>query len=261
MILALGQANDIAYTAGMHTHDVWEIVINVFGSGISVIGNKEYPFTEGTILCIPPHVKHGKSSKEGFRDYFMHVDSIRGVNPDSSDPIVLSDDSEHTFENLMSIMLHLLYSDKPGKMTMITSLSHVCMQLIADLGTSLRLNPAVSRIQNLLISGYADPELDLNKILGGTGYSAEYMRKKFSQDTGVSPLEYLTNLRITHAKNLLAQKNRLRLSVKEIALLCGFYDSHYFSTTFRKAVGMTPKDFALKAALEDSDQLVQKVDY
>ncbi len=62
----------------------------------------------------------------------------------------------------------------------------------------------------------------------------DYFRKLFKKEMGVSPLKYLTQIRISHAKRLLRLKQRSDMSIQEIAWLSGFQDSLYFSRVFKK---------------------------
>jgi AraC family L-rhamnose operon regulatory protein RhaS len=55
--------------------------------------------------------------------------------------------------------------------------------------------------------------------------------------TGGTPMEYLSRLRIEHAKTLLRETDR---SVTDIAFACGFNTSQYLANRFRSVTGMTP---------------------
>lgn len=59
----------------------------------------------------------------------------------------------------------------------------------------------------------------------------------FKKQTGYTVREYLTHLRVGDAKILLRHSN---LSITEIAFSVGFSDSNYFSSVFKKQVGMSP---------------------
>ena len=61
-----------------------------------------------------------------------------------------------------------------------------------------------------------------------------------------SESEYLTELRIENAKRLLERRGEMGLTITEIALRCGYYDSHYFSKVFKKRVGVSPERFCVK---------------
>ena len=60
----------------------------------------------------------------------------------------------------------------------------------------------------------------------------------------LSLLPYILNLRIEQSKKLL---NTLSLSVTEIALVCGFDNSNYFSTAFKRICGVTPSEYRRKS--------------
>ncbi len=64
--------------------------------------------------------------------------------------------------------------------------------------------------------------------------------EKVKYHTGFPPLNYLINLRIAEAINLLKQPG---LHFTDIALMTGFYSSQHFSTTFKKLTGYSPTQF------------------
>jgi YesN/AraC family two-component response regulator len=63
------------------------------------------------------------------------------------------------------------------------------------------------------------------------------LNRKLKAITGFKTTEYILNVRIAKAKQLLSTTD---LSIGEIALKCGIEDVGYFSTIFRKSMGMTP---------------------
>ena len=65
----------------------------------------------------------------------------------------------------------------------------------------------------------------------------------FKKHEGVSIINYLISQRITEAKRLLIEGST---SLKDVATLVGYNDYNYFSRIFKKNVGCSPKDFALK---------------
>ena len=89
---------------------------------------------------------------------------------------------------------------------------------------------------------YAE-ELRLPDVAAKTGFSEGYFSRLFSSQTGLSFTEYLTNIRILRAKELLLQTNK---SVSEIAFETGFSGGDYFSSVFSKKEGMTPSAFRKK---------------
>nr|WP_276926077.1 AraC family transcriptional regulator [Faecalibaculum rodentium] len=79
---------------------------------------------------------------------------------------------------------------------------------------------------------------DLTEILC---YSSQYITRLFKRVYSMTPTQYLQQLRIRKAKELLV--SRPELSVSEICELTGFNDVSYFITQFRKSEKMTPKAF------------------
>jgi len=62
----------------------------------------------------------------------------------------------------------------------------------------------------------------------------------FKQVTGISFKEYLNKVRIEEAKSLLEHTD---YSIMEIAVACGYSDQSYFTKVFKKATGITPKQY------------------
>lgn len=70
--------------------------------------------------------------------------------------------------------------------------------------------------------------------------SPTYLSRIFTQEKGVGIQEYLTDLRLRKAKELLAQTND---RVYEIAIKVGYSDAVYFNKVFKKHTGKTPKEY------------------
>lgn len=74
------------------------------------------------------------------------------------------------------------------------------------------------------------------------GYHRTHFTKLFKRYTGMSPLQYLTSIRMEHAKTLLNEP----LSVQEVAAAVGYADALYFSRQFKKWHGCAPEHFRAK---------------
>lgn len=70
--------------------------------------------------------------------------------------------------------------------------------------------------------------------------SPDYFSHQFKDTLGISPVLYLSNLRIEKAKEFLLTES---LSISEVAALVGYKDPLYFSKVFKKATGISPKKF------------------
>ena len=83
-------------------------------------------------------------------------------------------------------------------------------------------------------------DLSLAQLAAVGGLSPTQFTRAFRLATGESPYRYLIGLRIAKARKELETTN---LAVIEIGLRCGFEQPSHFATTFRKATGMTPREY------------------
>lgn len=82
--------------------------------------------------------------------------------------------------------------------------------------------------------------INLEDVSREVNISSYYLSRIFKESTGVNFIDYLTNLRVEKAKELLSSTN---LSMKEVATKAGYADPNYFSKLFKKIVGVTPTEY------------------
>ena len=87
---------------------------------------------------------------------------------------------------------------------------------------------------------FANPELSLNEVAAQVNLSASHFSFVFSQEAGQTFKEYLTEIRITKAKELLRMTG---LRSADIGFQVGYNDPHYFSSVFKKHTGLSPIEF------------------
>lgn len=80
-----------------------------------------------------------------------------------------------------------------------------------------------------------------------SGYTSTYLTRKFRQRLGMTPSEYLLQLRIQQACALLRDT---ALSVTAIGNQVGFRDGQYFATRFHRVMDMTPSDFRARSRID-----------
>ena len=77
--------------------------------------------------------------------------------------------------------------------------------------------------------------------LAALGYvSTSAFNRRFKKEIGITPIEYLIEIRIQRAKTLLRRKN---IPVTEVAMRCGFGSSAHFSSCFQTRVGVSPSEY------------------
>ena len=87
---------------------------------------------------------------------------------------------------------------------------------------------------------FTDDSLTLNRVAGVANVSANHFSALFSQEMGQTFIEYLTQLRMSRAKEQLRCTD---MRSGEIALEVGYKDPHYFSFLFKKTQGCTPSEY------------------
>lgn len=89
-----------------------------------------------------------------------------------------------------------------------------------------------------------------NELLASkTKYGTSHFRKLFTEIVGISPLQYVTKVRMEKAKELLYSDIN---KISEIAELVGFENVYYFSNTFKKYYGLSPLNYIKKDYKESS---------
>jgi two-component system response regulator YesN len=83
-------------------------------------------------------------------------------------------------------------------------------------------------------------DISLDEVSKEVNISPYYFSKLFKEETGENFIEYLTNLRINKAKELLSATD---MSMKEICCEIGYSDPNYFSRIFKKNLGVTPTEY------------------
>lgn len=98
------------------------------------------------------------------------------------------------------------------------------------------LLPAIRYLE----TDFSDPALSNALLAAKCGISEIYFRQLFKQHFGISPKQYILELRLRKAKQLLSSS---LLSVNQIAEQCGFTNPYHFSRAFRQATGLSPTEY------------------
>lgn len=101
----------------------------------------------------------------------------------------------------------------------------------------------VHKVVDLIYAKMSEPGLTSAYIAENMSVSVSQLNRKLKALTGFSSNAYVLQVRILHAKKLLANPN---ISITEVAEETGFYDVSYFSRTFKRYVGETPTDYQRK---------------
>ncbi|MBD0382004.1 AraC family transcriptional regulator [Paenibacillus sedimenti] len=98
----------------------------------------------------------------------------------------------------------------------------------------------VQQAIHYLSTQYAEP-ITIELMAESLGYNRAYLSRMFKRHTKVTPVTFLLKLRVDKARLLL--RERLELTIEQIAASVGFYDPLYFSKQFRRWYGVSPSEY------------------
>jgi two-component system response regulator YesN len=102
------------------------------------------------------------------------------------------------------------------------------------------ISPVVRRARAYIYEHFSESDLTLEKAAESLQVSSVYLSRIFKQELGISFVSFITILRIKKASSLL---NSTELSILEIAEEVGYDTQHYFSTSFKKLMGVSPNQY------------------
>ena len=97
----------------------------------------------------------------------------------------------------------------------------------------------ISSVKCFLDEHYSE-KLSLESVAGHFYIDKHYLARLFKEQYGVTLVNYLQQVRITHAKRMLRFTDK---SIEAIGLECGIGDLNYFSRVFKKLEGVSPSEF------------------
>lgn len=111
---------------------------------------------------------------------------------------------------------------------------------VRDTISGRRYSDIIEIAKDQIRKTYMSDEISLNTIAAEVGMSPSYFSSIFSKEIGKTFVEYLTEIRMDRAKELLMCSS---MKTSEIGYEVGYKDPHYFSYIFKKTQNCTPKEF------------------
>lgn len=111
---------------------------------------------------------------------------------------------------------------------------------VRDTISGRRYSDIIEIAKDQIRKTYMSDEISLNTIAAEVGMSPSCFSSIFSKEMGKTFVEYLTEIRMDRAKELLMCSS---MKTSEIGYEVGYKDPHYFSYIFKKTQNCTPKEF------------------
>ena len=139
------------------------------------------------------------------------------------------------------------FFDEYGAACVINALGELIISYAGIRCGSAGKSPVVAMIREDIENGARDSLYSVEAFMKKLPLSYDYVRKLFKKETGLTPHEYLTAVRMERAEKIIlsGMSNRYsQFTVGQIAEACGYAEPLYFSRVFKKYFGVSPTEYA-----------------
>lgn len=203
----------------------------------------EYCVTTSDIIYLPNNI-HYSQETEG--ETIISINFINYSSAVKYDLQVLHLENPDEYKNIICKM-HEIWTKKEA------GYKHLCTSMLYKLlyMANLQLNKAFPNIESYnsimrnaaeyIHKNYKRATLSVSELAKNFSLSETCFRRMFHKTYSTSPMQYIINLRLEYASQLLLSRY---YTIKEISDKSGFNDAKYFSRLFKKRFGCPPKVYA-----------------
>lgn len=142
-------------------------------------------------------------------------------------------------ENLLQVVI---IAQRPVT-DVVTSISAAYHESISELNRKASYTPIVLLSQKHIETYYYKEDLSLQDLADSIQISPTYLSRLLKNEIGVSFIEYLIQVRVEKAIQIMSDP---MVKLYEVAQRVGYNNQHYFSTAFKKVVGLSPAEYRKK---------------
>lgn len=215
--------------------------IRTAGGTTFKVGKNTIYLHKGDMIYLPKNLSYSQetSGETVIAIHFINHDPKLQKNIE----VFHFDDFEELYGTVMD-MYQIWEEKKPGYKTLCTSLlyrllSEMCRTQQKESGTrgaTGKLTRSVDHIHTY----YKDGHISISYLAELSSVSETYFRRLFKELYGVSPNQYITNLKMEYAAQMLQSK---LYTVTEVSDEVGYTSVKYFERVFKHRYGKTPTDF------------------
>ena len=249
-----------------HSHNMWELIFFEKGETANTVNDVEYTANPGDVFLIGPPHTHAitfRSTPHLHRDLYYTDESVREVAAMFSEDLydkLCSDDILHFHMSSNTFQTIIRQSEKLESLAVLASMDNggITNDELKKISISvLHFVIGLSQIKTIsatpsypkwlldIIQRLSLPEYftkSVEDIVSETYYSHATVSNIFREYLGVTLSEYLINLRLEHAAELLTNTSK---STLEICSAVGYDSLSYFIKQFKKKFGVTPHKYRL----------------
>lgn len=236
--------NHIVRTNGLNSH---QILFTLEGEGQLYIDNQSLRIKEGCVFYVMPGVAHEYYPIDGkwttawvvFRGEYL-TELMQNLEF----PSYLC----KKVSNIQTIkqMFHNIYASAGTPVRGDETCSLLLYEYIMTVRRSLLLETDVNHSGSVIDAGLLymnenyNKDITLEELSKLCHISPQHFCRVFRLETGMRPMEYLTQKRMLEAKVLLCNTNQ---SIAEIGKQTGYQDPTYFGMVFKKSEGISPSQY------------------
>ena len=209
-----------------------------FYEDIKILGEQEFPVSQ--LHLLEQYMEHNEISEELVKKYgsgYLRIMWIRILN-------ILLHHYDRRGGNAAEIEKLLQSYNLPDQIQSIQEIRQKIVEMVMECVSTESVTDANARSKIQMAAGYIQEHfgenLTVNDLAEHYGMSPNYFSSMFKKEMSRSAVNYITELRINQARELLYQS---QLSVVDISKKVGYEDSQYFFRVFKKYLGMTPLQY------------------
>jgi len=244
----------------LHTHPCAELFFITNGEGHLRLIDKTVPLSVNDLIIVNSNVEHTEisSDKNPLEYIVMGVEGLEALSgEDNCDgySIVHFQSGAETLLFYMKSLLKEIETKQPGYDTICQDLLEVTLlQLMRRSEFKVTFLPATHKFSTecamvrRYIENHFKENLTLDQLADIAHVNKYYLAHSFSREYGTSPINYLLSCRIKESEYLLSETG---MSLSQIAGMLGFSSPSYFSQSFRRIRGMSPRQYRSKCRAEN----------
>lgn len=213
--------------------DFSALAFRIRGSAVIGSNHRQYRVNANDILYLPQNLSYTAE----YTDTEMIVLHFIAQHDDDAPEVYRLENSEQLYK--MFLRAHRLWQDKePGYPMYVLSQFYGILGMIFEKETKATLPAHFLNAISFINANYRSSNLSIGTVCSQAGIGATVFRQLFKKHYQKPPTEYITDLRLEYARNLIAGGAPIELAASE----SGFNDPKYFARIVKKKFGCTPRD-------------------